>query len=118
MYQRGDKIWLFGFSRGAFTVRTLAGMLRFQGLMPLMIGDRPVTDAEMKRNAARAWEAYRASTAPLWDGGLKMAPWIGALRWLRAYNKIQNPSFAEQTAMRNEGSRVSDQRMACMKKAQ
>ena len=36
----------------------------------------------------------------------------------RAYNKIQNPSFAEQTAMRNEGSRVSDQRMACMKKAQ
>ncbi|WP_333817234.1 DUF2235 domain-containing protein [Tabrizicola sp.] len=82
-WQPGDEIHLFGFSRGAFTVRTLAGMLRWQGLMPLMIGDRPVTDAEMKRNSMRAWEAYRASTAPLWDGGLKMAPWIGALRWLR-----------------------------------
>ena len=82
-WQPGDEIYLFGFSRGAFTVRTLAGMLRFQGLMPMMIGDRAVTDAEMKRNVKRAWEAYRAQTAPLWDGGLKMAPWIGALRWLR-----------------------------------
>lgn len=79
----GDEIYLFGFSRGAFTVRTLAGMLRFQGLMPLMIGDRPVTDAEMKRNAKRAWERYRAETAPLWHQGLRMAPWIAAIRWLR-----------------------------------
>ncbi len=83
-WEPGDEIHLFGFSRGAFTVRTLAGMIRWQGLMPLMIGDRPVTDAEMKRNAMRAWEAYRAKTAPLMqDGRLKMAPWIGALRWLR-----------------------------------
>lgn len=79
----GDEIHLFGFSRGAFTVRTLAGMLRFQGLMPLMIGDRPVTDAEMRRNVDRAWERYRAETAPLWQDGLKMAPWIGLGRWLR-----------------------------------
>ena len=83
-WQPGDEVYLFGFSRGAFTVRTLAGMVRWQGLMPLMIGERPVTDAEMKRNAMRAWEAYRAKTAPLvQDGRLKMAPWIGALRWLR-----------------------------------
>lgn len=82
-WQPGDEIHLFGFSRGAFTVRTLAGMIRWQGLMPLMIGERPVTDAEMKRNAMRAWEAYREQTAPFWDGGPKMAPWIAALRWLR-----------------------------------
>jgi uncharacterized protein (DUF2235 family) len=82
-WQPGDDIYLFGFSRGAFTARTLAGMIRWQGLMPLMIDGRAVTDAEMKRNAKRAWEAYRAKTAPLWDQGLKMAPWIGALRWLR-----------------------------------
>ena len=71
-WQPGDEVYLFGFSRGAFTVRTLAGMIRWQGLMPLMIGERPVTDAEMKRNAMRAWEAYRAKTAPLvQDGRLK-----------------------------------------------
>ncbi|MFC5457713.1 DUF2235 domain-containing protein [Prosthecobacter fluviatilis] len=32
-YQEGDRIFLFGFSRGAFTVRTLAGMLHGVGLL-------------------------------------------------------------------------------------
>src|SRR5450432_1805806 len=27
-YEPGDEIWLFGFSRGAFTARSLAGMIR------------------------------------------------------------------------------------------
>lgn len=110
-WQPGDEIYLFGFSRGAFTVRTLAGMLRFQGLMPLEIDGRAVSDAEMKRNAARAWEAYRASTAPLWEagpnGGLKMAPWIGALRWLRdrtialKRRMFRQPTHAEVLAARD-----------------
>ena len=32
-YEEGDKIYLFGFSRGAFTVRSLAGMLHKCGLL-------------------------------------------------------------------------------------
>ncbi len=32
-YQQGDKVFLFGFSRGAFTVRALAGMLHKCGLL-------------------------------------------------------------------------------------
>jgi len=32
-YQPGDRIFLFGFSRGAFTVRALAGMLHMFGLL-------------------------------------------------------------------------------------
>lgn len=32
-YQEGDKVFLFGFSRGAFTVRALAGMLHKCGLL-------------------------------------------------------------------------------------
>lgn len=31
-YEAGDKIYLFGFSRGAFTVRSLAGLIRKAGL--------------------------------------------------------------------------------------
>lgn len=110
-WQPGDEIYLFGFSRGAFTVRTLAGMLRWQGLMPLEIDGRAVSDAEMKRNAMRAWEAYRACTAPLWEagpnGGLKMAPWIGALRWLRdrtialKRRMFRQPTHAEVLAARD-----------------
>jgi uncharacterized protein (DUF2235 family) len=127
-WEPGDEIYLFGFSRGAFTVRTLAGMLRFQGLMPVMIGDRPVTDAEMKRNTKRAWERYRKETAPLWKGGLKMAPWIAAVRWLRdtgislkrgllhqpthddvlaARQKELRPDLGEDAPEGQEGGRVS-----------
>jgi uncharacterized protein (DUF2235 family) len=60
-----DEIYLFGFSRGAFTVRALAGMISMQGLMPREINGRKVGAAEMKRNASGAWRAYRTETAPL-----------------------------------------------------
>jgi uncharacterized protein (DUF2235 family) len=33
-WQPGDRVFLFGFSRGAFTVRVLAGLLNVLGLMP------------------------------------------------------------------------------------
>jgi uncharacterized protein (DUF2235 family) len=33
VYEDGDKVYLFGFSRGAFTVRALAGMLHAVGLL-------------------------------------------------------------------------------------
>jgi uncharacterized protein (DUF2235 family) len=32
-YEPGDEIWIFGFSRGAFTARSLAGMIRDCGLL-------------------------------------------------------------------------------------
>ena len=64
-WRKGDQIYLFGFSRGAFTVRALAGMIAMQGLMPREIDTQPVGNAEMTRNAAGAWRAYRTETAPL-----------------------------------------------------
>jgi hypothetical protein len=33
-YQTGDKVWLFGFSRGAYTVRVLAAFIHVIGLLP------------------------------------------------------------------------------------
>lgn len=60
-----DEIYLFGFSRGAFTVRTLAALVAMQGLMPREVEGRRVTGPEMSRNAMAAWLAYRAETAPL-----------------------------------------------------
>ncbi len=34
VYQRGDKIWLFGFSRGAWAARSLGGFIARSGLIP------------------------------------------------------------------------------------
>jgi uncharacterized protein (DUF2235 family) len=80
----GDEIYLFGFSRGAFTVRTLASMVAMQGLMPRVIDGRDVGKAEMKRNTAGAWRAYRRETAPLRKGGkLQMNPLIELARNVR-----------------------------------
>lgn len=63
-WRPGDRILLIGFSRGAFTVRTLAGLIAHQGLMPRQVGSRPVETAEMRRNAKGAWRAYRAASVP------------------------------------------------------
>ena len=34
LWEPGDEIFIFGFSRGAFTARSLAGLIRFGGLLP------------------------------------------------------------------------------------
>ena len=34
-FERGDELYLFGFSRGAFTVRSLAGLIRNSGILKL-----------------------------------------------------------------------------------
>ena len=47
------EIYGFGFSRGAFTIRVLSGLVVRQGLVP------PATEAEMYRMALLSYRAYR-----------------------------------------------------------
>ncbi|AMA60590.1 DUF2235 domain-containing protein [Bradyrhizobium sp. CCGE-LA001] len=61
-WQPGDHVYIFGFSRGAFTARTLAGMIAAQGLMPAMIDGKSVSHADMARNTKAAWRAYRSAS--------------------------------------------------------
>lgn len=57
-YQPGDQIYLVGFSRGAYTVRALAGMIANQGLLkPEHLGTQG-SEASYRTGAA-AWERYR-----------------------------------------------------------
>src|SRR5262249_7406133 len=56
-YMPGDAIYLFGFSRGAYTVRSLAGLIRNSGLLP----------AHNETRIDQAFELYRdrsEDTAP------------------------------------------------------
>jgi uncharacterized protein (DUF2235 family) len=50
---------MFGFSRGAFTIRTLIELIKTEGLAPKQIGKAIVSHEEMERNAMAAWRAYR-----------------------------------------------------------
>jgi uncharacterized protein (DUF2235 family) len=52
-YKKGDQIFAFGFSRGAFTIRVLIGLVLSQNLVT------GATDAEVYRNAKMAYRAYR-----------------------------------------------------------
>jgi uncharacterized protein (DUF2235 family) len=63
-YQPGDRIYLFGFSRGAYTVRAVAGLIHFLGLV------RP----ESENLATLAWaiydnEAHVYKVSPRFAGG-------------------------------------------------
>jgi type VI secretion system (T6SS) phospholipase Tle1-like effector len=70
-----DEIYMFGFSRGSFTIRTLIGLMHHEGLIPAQIGKEAVSHAEMERNVMAAWRSYRSKTIPWW----KTLPtvWLG-----------------------------------------
>lgn len=55
-YQPGDHIFLVGFSRGAFTVRSLAGMIGCRGLNG---GLSLLKDDAFRKGVAAEYEAYR-----------------------------------------------------------
>lgn len=55
VYELGDRIFLFGFSRGAYTVRTLAGFVGFCGVLDR---DRFPANADLERQIKVCWEAF------------------------------------------------------------
>src|SRR5262245_42814477 len=57
VYDPGDHIFLFGFSRGAFTVRTLAGMI---GTCGILSAGRFATATDLRRAVDSGYKAYRA----------------------------------------------------------
>lgn len=57
-YDPGDSIYLFGFSRGAFTVRTLAGLIYRCGILDM---NAIPTAHALKKKVGEAYSAYRKS---------------------------------------------------------
>ena len=84
-YEDGDKVFLFGFSRGAFTVRALAGMLHECGLLSkgsnnlVPYASKIYTQRDRKRNAAGFKRTYCRECKPhfigVWDT-------VGSLGWV------------------------------------
>lgn len=72
MYEPGDRIYAFGFSRGAFTIRVLIGLVMAQGLVRYN-----GNEADLQRWAADAYRAYRAKRFK------SRNPLVGLVRGLR-----------------------------------
>ncbi|MDP6262487.1 MAG: DUF2235 domain-containing protein [Rhodospirillales bacterium] len=60
-YKPEDKIFLFGFSRGAFTVRSLAGMIHHVGILKK---DQFQSDEKLNKAVKAAYKAYRKEKNP------------------------------------------------------
>ena len=58
-YTAGDDIFLFGFSRGAYTARSLGGLITRCGLLDL---SAPMTAKEVWKRVDEVFAAYRAQT--------------------------------------------------------
>jgi uncharacterized protein (DUF2235 family) len=49
-----QKVFAFGFSRGAYTIRVLLGLVRNQGLV-----DAGLPERQFQREVLHRWDAYR-----------------------------------------------------------
>jgi uncharacterized protein (DUF2235 family) len=61
-YEPGDQIFAFGFSRGAFTIRVLAGLIASQGIIP----GRTMDPQELRRRVHAAYREDRKDYRPVW----------------------------------------------------
>ena len=55
VYEPGDHIYLFGFSRGAYTVRALSGLIQCCGIL----NTKDVDEASVKKRIKRCWKDFR-----------------------------------------------------------
>ncbi len=72
-YEPGDEIYIFGFSRGAYTARSLAGLIRFCGILPREnLGMLPEAIREYK--ARSKWETL--DNEELYEWRNKVSPYV------------------------------------------
>ena len=60
-YNAGDKVYGFGFSRGAFTIRVVIGLVLNQGLVNF------ASESELDKKARAAYRAYRHAKYSAWN---------------------------------------------------
>jgi uncharacterized protein (DUF2235 family) len=84
MYEPGDRIYAFGFSRGAFTIRVLVGLVMTQGLLRYH-----GSEGDLQRLARDAYRAYRRESRSFKRHNLLVTLMRG-LRdgWLALWNRL------------------------------
>lgn len=121
-YEEGDRIFLFGFSRGAYTVRALAGVLHMfgalqagnEGLVPYLLKmyAKRTRDAQRMKNtfdAATPFKARISRACPLhfvgvWDT-------VSSYGWI--YNPVRLPYTAQNPDMKNGRHAISIDERRC-----
>ncbi len=94
VYAPGDKLFLFGFSRGAFTVRTLAGLIHACGVLDLK---KYPTNAAFNQGIEEAYREYRQRYNSWLTALFRRTKALDAARLakLRATFSVAVPEFAD-----------------------
>lgn len=92
-YRPGDKLFLFGFSRGAYTVRALASMLHLYGLIER--GNEPLVPYVVRMLwAVHALDRKRAPGSPPGPPGPRLAGYLSqAAGFKAAFSSVCQPHF-------------------------
>jgi uncharacterized protein (DUF2235 family) len=90
-YEPGDQIYGFGFSRGAFTIRVLTGLIAREGLVTFR------SEQELARHAAAAYRTFRFKAFPSNSPIVWLARKLRD-RFLRAFNFVTGHSGYEEIA--------------------
>jgi uncharacterized protein (DUF2235 family) len=88
-YQPGDSIYAFGFSRGAFTIRVLVGLIASQGI----IKGRNMDPQTLRREVKKAYKADRKAYKTGWR---KLFEFVGKLR--KKKTKTADEAAADEAA--------------------
>jgi uncharacterized protein (DUF2235 family) len=88
-YQDGDELYGFGFSRGAFTIRMLSGLILTEGL----VGYR--SEEELHHNALAAYRHYRGARFPAGRfSPVRLARWLRDAATAGVERLLDRPSYA------------------------
>lgn len=74
LYEPGDEVYVFGFSRGAFTARSLVGFIRFSGL--LARADLQRIPEAVRRYSERRFETAERRQRRNAEWRARFAPWF------------------------------------------
>ncbi len=89
VYEEGDRVFLFGFSRGAYTVRALAGFISMVGLLrpdQLNIADYALT--AYKRTGSRFEAGDKEAFKKTWDFGRTAASRRVTIHFIGAWDTV------------------------------
>ena len=104
-YSLGDELYFFGFSRGAFTARSLAGMIGYLGILD---HQHCHTDSELKAYVKHAYRTYRRSQRAYLEiilGWIFLGPWLSFQRkFAGKTHLVDRAQFKEKFSIKHVAS--------------
>jgi len=130
-YEEGDEVWMFGFSRGAYTVRSLAGLVRNCGVLRRKDLTRYLEAYSLYRNRSKeshprsavahefrsqfSWPPFRIRFVGVWDTvgalGIPLTPLLAPLQsWSASHFQFHDTDLSTQVEIACQALAIDEHR--------